>query len=49
MPKSPKSGNFEKGTASRYWRLDYHDAEKDILKDKGCAKNIIRLLKVNFL
>jgi hypothetical protein len=28
------------------WRLDFHDAEIQIIKDKGCAKPVIKLLKL---
>ena len=27
------------------WRLDFHDAEIQIIKSKGCAKPVIKLLK----
>ena len=28
------------------WRLDFHDAEKEIIGNKGCAKMVIKLLKL---
>ena len=28
------------------WRVDFHDVEMQIIRDKGCAKPIIKLLKV---
>ncbi len=28
------------------WRLDFHDPEKEIIGNKGCAKMVIKLLKL---
>ena len=31
---------------SNAWRLDFHDVEIQIIKSKGCAKPVIKLLKL---
>ena len=33
------------GPNNHSWRLDFHDAEIQIIKSKGCAKPVIKLLK----
>ena len=45
IPKSPKN---KKANRSRFWRLDFHDQERNILKGakKEYVKPLIKLLKV---
>ena len=45
IPKSPKN---KKANKSRFWRLDFHDQERNILMGakKEYVKPLIKLLKV---
>ncbi len=43
----PKKSKKPSKDVLRFWRLDFHDIEKIIIKKEGYSKNIIRLLKVS--
>ena len=46
----PKKSKADKKASDedKEWRLDFHDFERDVLKAKGCAKTVIKLMKASF-
>jgi hypothetical protein len=45
IPKPSKKAHRDVAT---FWRLDFHDIEKEIIATRGFSKNIVRLLKVKW-
>ena len=33
--------------ADKFWRLDFHEIEREVIKSAGFSRNVVRLLKVS--